>query len=368
MVELSIFNNQYNLFQRDFDTARLSYAIEYAEEGAFAQSLQTGNISSDYTDLLNVTSDPTFTLDIFANIMCANYDMAMVEENRQNVLNSIDAAVLVNNDGYYMALLSKIQTGSEDAKTTVSNETYEFKWSPKIPFTYEMEKGGTLNNPINAAIGFDLHNADLNIYDYDEDKVYKSKGQVNTTIYYEDVTMNGGTFTVQKTSKEGQYAYDGGTFAQNVVSDKLKYRVVNNVLANAVNFNIAQVAEKRGGATYNVHFPASTTQEGINPVLGNSLIVVISNADYAGKANLTEAVIGGHRATNRVYIIAFEENGTKYYCKNGQLPMTTGGDIPLDGTGAPLYYVEKKYLTEYEAALDGYHPHYEYLQIPLDRE
>ena len=66
MVELSIFNNQYNLFKRDFDTARLSYAIEYAEEGAFAQSLQTGNISSDYTDLLNVTSDPTFTLDIFA--------------------------------------------------------------------------------------------------------------------------------------------------------------------------------------------------------------------------------------------------------------------------------------------------------------
>lgn len=368
MVELSIFNNQYNLFKRDFDTARLSYAIEYAEEGAFAQSLQTGNISSDYTDLLNVTSDPTFTLDIFANIMCANYDMAMVEENRQSVLNSIDAAVLVNNDGYYMALLSKIQTGSEDAKTTVSNETYEFKWSPKTPFTYEMEKGGTLNNPINAAIGFDLHNADLNIYDYDADKVYKSKGKVNTTIYYEDVTVNGGTFTVQKTSKEGQYAYDGGTFAQNVVSDKLKYRVVNNVLANAVNFNIAQVAEKRGGATYNVHFPASTTQEGINPVIGNSLIVIISNADYAGKSNLTEAVIGGHRATNRVYVIAFEENGTKYYCKNGQLPMTTDGDIPLDGTGAPLYYVEKKYLTEYEAALDGYHPHYEYLQIPLDRE
>ena len=114
MVELSIFNNQYNLFKRDFDTARLSYAIEYAEEGAFAQSLQTGNISSDYTDLLNVTSDPTFTLDIFANIMCANYDMAMVEENRQSVLNSIDAAVLVNTDGYYMALLSKIQTGSEE--------------------------------------------------------------------------------------------------------------------------------------------------------------------------------------------------------------------------------------------------------------
>ena len=48
--------------------------------------------------------------------------------------------------------------------------------------------------------------------------------------------------------------------------------------------------------------------------------------------------------------------------------MTTTGDILLDGTGAPLYYVEKKYLTEYEAALDGYHPHYEYLQIPLDRE
>ena len=101
MVELSIFNNQYNLFQRDFDTARLSYAIEYAEEGAFAQSLQTGNISSDYTDLLNVTSDPTFTLDIFANIMCANYDMAMVEENRQSVLMLLYLLILMDITWHY---------------------------------------------------------------------------------------------------------------------------------------------------------------------------------------------------------------------------------------------------------------------------
>lgn len=367
MVELIIFNNQYNIAKRDFDTARLSYAIEYAEEGAFAQSLQSGDISSDYTDQTSVVSDPTYTLDNFANIMCANYDMAMVEENRQRVLNSIDAACLINNDGYYMALLSTIQSGISTDSRNVAFESYEFKWTPKIPFTYEMEKGGTLNNPINAAIGFDLHNADLNIYDYDSNSVYYSRGSIENTIKYEDITVNGGTFKVQRTDSKGVYNHAGGTFADTVVNDNIKYRIVNNILANAINYNISQVAEKRGGASYSVHLPATTTIDGINPVLGNSLIVIISNADYAGKANLTEAVISGHRATNRVYIVAFEEDGVKYYCKNGQLPMTDTGDIPIVD-GAPLYRVDKKFLNEYEAALEGYHPHYLYLQIPVDRK
>lgn len=368
MVELSLFNNQYELAKRDFDTVRLKYAISYAEEGAFAQSLQSGNIDSDYTDQLAVTCDPTYTLDTFANIMCVNYDMALVDENRQRIMNSVDAACLVNNDGYYMALLSTIQTGTEDKKEEVANEEYEFKWTPKIPFTYEMKKGGEFNNPLNAAIGLDLHSADLFIYDYDKNIVYKSRGTVNNNLEYKDVTVNGGTYTIQQTTTSGTYKHKDGTFSQSCLSDDIKYRVVNNILANALNYNISLVAERRGGAAYNIHLPASTTVDGVNPVIGNTLIVVISNADYAGKANLTDAVLSGHRATNRVYVVAFEQNGVKYYCKNGQLPMTTRGDIPTGANGLPLYTVEKKYLTEYEAAMDGYHPHYTYLQIPLKRQ
>lgn len=368
MVELSLFNNQYELYKRDFDTARLKYAISYSEEGAFAQSLQSGNIDSDYTDQLAVTCDPTYVLDTFANIMCINYDMAEVDENRERVMNSVDAACLANNDGYYMALLSTIQTGTETAKNDVYNEEYEFKWTPKIPFTYEMKKGGENNNPINAAIAFDLHNPTLFIYDYDTNQVYKSKGTINKTIEYKDVSVNGGKYKVQRTKTTNVYKHKGGNFSQNCVSDGIKYRVVNNILANALNYNISKVAEKRGGASYNVHLPASTTGDGLNPVIGNSLMVIISDADYAGKANLTDAVLSGHRATNRVYVIAFEQDGKKYYCKNGQLPMTERGDIPTGTNGLPLYTVEKKFLTEHDAAMEGYNPHYTYLQVPLDRE
>lgn len=364
MVELSIFNNQCEIMKRDFDTNRLAIAIQYAEECAFANSLKSGNISSDYIDSLKVTCDPTNTLDIFSAVMCANYNMAVTSQNKQTILNSIDAACLVNNDGYYIALLSTIKDGTAQDKEVVSNEKYEFKWSPKLPFSMELKKSD--GSPINATIGFDLHNADLDIYDQDAKRVYQAKGSVIKSIAYEDVTINEETIKIQKTTTDGVYYYDGGKFSPNLVSDKVKWRSVNNKIADAINYNISVVSEKRGGSTYNVHLSSKTTQDGINPVIGNSLIVVISNADYARKAQLTEAVISGHRVTDRLYIIGFEENGVKYYCKNGQLPLDDNGEIPMVG-GLPKYVVEKKYLTESEAALEGYHPHYTYLQIPLDR-
>lgn len=366
MVELSIFNNQYEVMRRDFDTERLAAAIEYAEEAAFAQSLQSGTISTDYTDIGGAICDPTNTLDVFSAIMCANYNMAITETNKQTILNSIDAACLINRDGYYIALLSEVYSETPESNTEIGNIEYKFKWSPKLPFGYE------ITDPINATISFDLHNADLYIYDHDTGSVYNSKGAENKLVWYEDVKVNGGTYKIQRSETEGIYSYiDGGTshrFDSSVINDQVKFRVINDKIANALNYNISVVAEKRGGATYNVHLPATTTTDGINPILGNSLIVVISNADYARKANLTEAVVSGHRSTNKLYIVGFEEDGIKYYCKNGQLPMTESGDIPTKPNGLPLYIVETKFLTEAEAAASGYHPHYTYLQIPLDRE
>lgn len=366
MVELALFNNQHEIMRRDFDTDRLAAAIEYAEESAFAQSLQSGTISTDYTDIGGVVCDPTNTLDVFSAVMCANYNMAITGSNKQMILNSIDAACLINNDGYYIALLSEVYTESADSSTDIGNIEYKFKWSPKLPFGYEID------SPVNATIGFDLHSSDLNIYDHDTDNVYLSKGSESKVVWYEDVIVNGGTYKIQRTDTEGIYSYmkDGVSkvFASDVINDKIKYRVINDKIANALNYNISVVAEKRGGTTYNVHLPASTTADGVNPVLGNSLIVVISNAEYARKANLTEAVISGHRATNKLYIVGFEEDGIKYYCKNGQLPMDENGNIPTKPNGTPLYIVETKFLTEGEAAASGYHPHYTYLQIPLKRE
>lgn len=367
MVELSLFANQYDLAVRDFDTQRLMTAIEYAEEAAFAQSLQSGDVENSYVDSGAVTTDPTNVLDVFSSVMCVNYSMSLNTENKQRVLNSIDGAVLVNNDGYYMALLSEIRLPNGTEKKEIGDISYEFKWTPKLPFSYE------LTSPINAAISFDLHNADLTIYDKDREAVYWKRGAINKSLYYEDVRIEGKTYKIQRTKKTGIYAYNnsGGAsvnFQESVVNDDIKYRVANDKIANALNYNIQKVTELRGGTTYNVHMPAYTTHDGINPVIGNSLIVIISNADYAKKANLTEAVMSGHRSTNKVYVVGFEEDGRKYYCRTGQLPMTASGGIPTLPNGAPKYITERKYLTETEAALAGYAPHYTYLQIPLDRD
>lgn len=355
LVELMIFNNHYDVIKRDYDSAVLSQAIEYASEAAFAQSLQSGHIGGDYTDLEDIVCDPTNTLETFCANMCISYDMALTEENKNAIKNSIDTAVLVNNDGYYVTWLSEIKhsveldkadlTGkSKDEITKVKNKvnhdysTYEYKWSPKLPFSYELTENG-----MNDTIAFNLVNRNLIIYNNADGMVYPLiKGDM-------------------KAATGGYMRYTGVQYPADLVNDQIKIRVANDRLADAINYNISQVVDIKGGSDYTVMLPSETTIDGINPVLGNSFLVVISHADYAGKARLNDAILSGLRASNKIYYVGFiDKDGVKRYCKNGQIPMSDGFN--------PDFKVEQKYLTADEAVRAGYSPHYEYLQIYLERK
>lgn len=355
LLEIIIFNNHYDIIKRDYDSAVLAEAIEYASEAAFSQSLQTGHIGGDYTDMNDIVCDPTNTLETFNTIMCLCYDMALTEENKNLIENSIDTAVLVNNDGYYITWLSEIVHSVDlegvDLTTKSKNEiktikdniihdysTYEYRWSPKLPFSYDIKVGG-----INDTIAFNLVNRNLVIYDNDTEKAYPLiKGDMDA-------------------STGGYIRYNGTPYPTDVVNDLIKVRVSNDKLSDAINYNISKVTEIKGGSDYTVMLPSQTTSDGLNPVLGNSFLVVISHADYAGKARLNDAVLSGLRATDKIYYVGFKDkDGVKRYCKNGQIPMSDGIK--------PDYEVIQKYLTADEAVRDGYAPHYEYLQIPLIRK
>lgn len=355
LIQMIIFNNHYDIIKRDYDSAVLAQAIEYASEAAFAQSLQTGHIGGDYTDMDDIVCDPTNTLETFNTIMCLCYDMTLTEENKNLIENSIDTAILVNNDGYYITWLSEIKNSInldgvdlvgkskneiKNIKNKVNHDysTYEYRWSPKLPFSYEINENG-----IHDTIAFNLVNRNLIIYDNKNEKAYPLvKGDINA-------------------STGGYMRYTGTQYPASLVNDSIKIRIANDKLADAINYNISKVTEIKGGSDYTVMLPSQTTADGINPVLGNSFLVVISHADYAGKARLNDAVLSGLRASNKVYYVGFKDkDGVKRYCKNGQIPMSDGKK--------PDFEVIQKYLTADEAVRDGYLPHYEYLQIYLERK
>lgn len=380
MVELSIFSNHMALAKRDFDTARLMMQIEWAEEAAFAASIQSGSLGADYGERLNVTSDPTNVLDVFASVMCVGYDMSQTTLNKNTVLNSIDGAILSNVGGFYVALLSDMyDNAGETDKKLIQESQYKYMWSPKIPYGYEMDKAK--GDPINASVGLRLDSGDLDIYDYDEERVYHTNGTKIETINYKVIPFSNEVKAMmgmvddvyqQDATFSNQYYYqDGGTLKQfdaSVLDDKNRIRAINDQLTQTINYYVQKANEAKGGTNYNISLPAVTTGDGYNPVVGNSLIIVLSDAEFAGKANLHDAVMAGHRVTTKAYPVAFTQDGKRYYCWNGQLPMTNTGDVPTKANGQPLYTVEARFITPDECAEAGYLPNTAYLKTYIPRD
>lgn len=442
MVEIMVFSNQYDVYKRDFDTKRLEISIDNAEEAAFQASLKSGTTGSDYTELLNVTCDPRNTLEVFADVMCASYDMAITEENRQRIYNSMDGAVLVDKEGYYITLPTKFDdsrieneglyssnqgeetltvgndtinqyklsqdtgvivdisennktdpdaTGDstvkrimngikltddkkyysiiENGKDIIQRQETKLVWSPKVPFSYD------ITSPINGTVAFNAVNHDLYVYNKDAKSIYfKRNKEVSSNTYKKiNIQVRGTTyeFNQQIPKVTGDYAVNEGNIKNSEgvdATDLDKVRAINNEVADALNFIISKTTKIRSENTYRVYLPAETSLSGANPVVGNCLIVLISEADYANKAHLTEIVMGGHRVTTKTYYMGFEQDGTKYYCKSGQLPTDEHGDIPTIG-GVPLYSADtmNTFLSAQEAARNGYYPNIQYLSIPLPR-
>lgn len=357
LIMFSIFDNHIQIAKRDFDSARLQTAIDNAGRAAFDASLRNGNIGGTWEDLDQIALDPTNTLDAFAGVMCASYNMAVTEANKAIVIDSIDTAVLCNNDGYYITVPSKVKNPNTDNNRLLGSIDFELKWSMKLPYTYQIP--GT-----KEFVGFNLQNSNLRIYNADGGRVGFTKGVVESTTV-DNITTDkfGVVHHYSTTEKEGTYwKLDGSNYSKSDLNDAIKLRAINNRVADAMNYSIAQAAKMRAkGLDFNVYIPpASVTDSGINSIKGTSFLVVLSGAEYAGKANLKDATMNGMRAVSKAYIIGFRDiDGEKRYCYEGQLPPAIRDDADS---------VLDKFINVREAARAGYKPAYDYLVMPLDRK
>lgn len=294
--------------QIEYDTSRLNQAISYAGEAAFMDTIKAGNLEIEYTDMQNVVLNPANCLDVFEEMICLNYGMSTSLENKQYVENCIPSALLACNDGYYITLLSEVDTSAD----SVIGQEYGFKWSPKLPYTIK----------------------------HDDSEISVSLSSEN----WIKATNQGDTLRLE-------YGYDySDAEVRGIVTRSIVQRIVNTTLTNALARNIDLVSRLRGDANYEIYLPASKTHSGINDISNPSLIILMQGADFSGHAKVEEAVISGLKTTRKVYVIGFvDTDGMRRYCYEGQLP-----ELLKDNA-------ERFFINVEEAARSGYSPSYEYI-------
>lgn len=304
--------------EKQLEELRLRYALDYSAEGAFRVSIESGSIDTEYEDMSGINLNPGSTLETFKYLLCLNYNMSPSDENFKMLDRYIAFATLVTGDGYYMSELHEVDTLDDN----IDGGEYELKWGLKRPYT--IKQG-------NKLVSVNLFNESWKSAEEDGKGVKILSG--NT---YKDAILNAGISLDRSTTK----------------------RVINQQLTDSINASIKRRNEMytsvSGGDNF-IYLPTVQTQSGVNTVDKPSFIVMLQGVDFAGSFTLDAKSVSGYTTAARKKVLAFEEQGVKYYCYESQLPESL------------LDKVDNFYNTVDDAASLGYRPHLTYLRKPIKR-
>ncbi|BCJ93096.1 hypothetical protein acsn021_06650 [Anaerocolumna cellulosilytica] len=303
---LSTYYIQMDSVQKEYDTARLNQCLKYSTEAAFLSVFSRDNLSIKYQEMNDLKLEPGSSLDTFKDMICLNYGMAVNEENREYIENCISVAMLASSDGYYVTELTEI-----NSTNGLNGDVYGLVWSSKLPYTLDIEIG---------IVGLNLVNEK-----------------------WSKVTKSGSSIVV----KEGDRYTDLEVSAY--INHNIKKRRINSLLTDALTFQVNAASELRGEVDYNFYLPPVQTFSGINDISNTSLIILLGNADFSGRAVSNNVTIAGLSAIRKIRVICYEEDGRKYYCYETQIPQDSFGLIKM------------YYDTAMEAAKAGYAPDYRYI-------
>ena len=292
---------------KEFDQIRLDYQVDNATEALLYSAISVDNIELDYINPDAIIVSPGTAIDMFCNIMCFGYDMQPTAANKNAIESSICAMVLSDEYGYYIAELVEDDTSPSNG---VPFMDYTLRWSPRIPYYY-MQNGNKIT------------------FSYSYDPLITAKSTA---------TSNGSAIYVDKVPVDK----DDTTH-----TDLIKARI-NSQISASIESEIDR-RNKDKGFDFKFYLPYETTTMGVNPIEGPSSLVFINNATYASNYTLDSVNVGGYMASQKQYIVCFNENGIKYYCYQQQLP--------IDKYGSIVTYCD----TQRDACDLGYVPHYEYL-------
>lgn len=299
------------IMAKQFDELRLRYALNYASEAAFMSTLEVYDVGIDYVDMEAVTINPSYCLDTFKSVMCLNYDMSLSEQNFAYIETFMPVAVLLCNDGFYVSSIEEM----DDLHDGVAGGNYGLSWNMKKPYNYLLKP----DSPINAKNP--LYSVTLQSEKWTS--VYAEGGQVRIG-YGEE--------------------YPAGLNRQTIL----------NVVSNKITDEIRVAINKRNAINSNpwkttFYLPSELTASGINNLNRPSLLIMLQGVDLGRGGRLDAVSLGGVKTEKKRIVVAFTQNGIKYYCYEKQLPEDM------------LNNVEEFFDDVEEAARAGYNPHYEYL-------
>lgn len=293
----------YKTYQRNFEQARLNLTVDYAAEAAFKTTINSNDNGLDYTNMNNIGINPSNCIDIFDRLICYNYNLSVSDENYKAINNSITAMVLSADDGYYIA-----QTVYDTTRGSTDGEQYGLHWSTKQPYMLER----------------------------------------NNKIYLVNITNK--TFKI--VDKSNGWSESTKKLGDSVIGDSLSVneamQVVNDSITNSIIQEINQKSLSGSAFEYKFQLPIQTTKSGVNPIKGPGLIVLMNKATFMTSEDIKAISVSGYQTKEKTYIVAYRENGKKYYCYDGQLTK--------DELSSSL--IDNYYSTMQAAAKAGYYPDY----------
>ena len=280
---------------REFESLRLSYAIDLCSDAAAFKMMDTDNINADYQTMSQAQVNPQVAMDTFVDMFCFNYGMLPTSTNREMVMNKYIANLTVAGyDGYWMAQPTCVVDDYEKTQ-------YSLAFTPKLPYSTKAD-------------------GDYFALDMGSSKAIKL------------MTNSSGKATSFARVKVKDLPYNEfGSLA----SYDVRQTTINRILTDSIgtSINAINTADSQWKNTFYV--PGNLTKfTGVNPVNGPSILALVQNVDLTTGRKADAFSITGAKVTTARPIIG-------YTCKSHDDPTQTikkycYADL-LQNNGVPLY-------------------------------
>lgn len=309
--------------EKQLEQMKLNKVINYASNNAFNSVITEGSIDVDKYKMNSITVNPTTILDTYKSIILKSYDIGINQSSLDMMDNYISSAVIALDNGYYIATAKD----KNDSKLT---------WGLKKPYIQSY--------PNDSYVSYNMLN--------ERWSGYKEVG-VNDFIL-----ERGQSFKKREGEPVDIRFYTGEVYPPD--RDDVT-TLINEMIEKDINFNLKErnrIYEDNEGVTDYylggqkdfIKLPNIQTTSGVNPFVRPIFFTTLSNVDFAStKFKLEARTVGGSDVTIRPKVVAFTENGKKYYCYDGQLPSNIKAEYvfpDVDSASKKGYYPNMKYLVK----------------------
>lgn len=307
---------------KQLEEMKLNTVINYASNSAFNSVVTEGQLAVDKYEMDSITIDPTTVLDVYKTIVLKSYGIGVNKSSLDMMDNYISSAVIALDNGYYIA-------------TPKTKNDASLSWGLKKPYIARYDD--------NTYVSYNLLN-----------ERWTGFKELPLNKY---ILERGQTYEPKLGDKTKLKDYTGVVPERDTVLD-----IINDNITRDINYNLeernkiyeetkdGEVEYYLGGQKEFISLQGLQTNTGVNAITRPMFFTTLTNVDFtASSVKLSAETVGGSDVTIRPKVLAFTENGKKYYCYDGQLPDHIKAEYVFPDTMSAAnkgYYPNMKYLTK----------------------